>query len=132
MKRIGIISSATVLLTLIVVCCDKYVVKYNPKFEGKWRTVTGYNENFDDTTTSMLIIDGKEGSYKYGCRTICADDLCDCVYTQAGRAVVNKQHTQMKIGSSNAYALPIDVEPYQDANGVWRLELNGEQFIKVE
>ena len=119
------------MLVLIAVCCDKYVSKYNPNYEGTWRTATYYNEDYDDTTTSELIIDGKEGLYNYGCRDFCeGDKLCTCIYTQSGKAVVNKQHTQMKIGSSSSFAVSIDVEPYQDANGVWRMELNGEEFIK--
>jgi hypothetical protein len=130
MKRTIIYGSLGMLILTVMVCCDKFVVKYNPDFEGKWRTATYYNEDFLDTTTSELIIEGKEGSYKYGCRTVCAPDLCDCVANQGGKAVINKQHTQMKVGSTSAYPIPIDVEPYQDANGVWKMELNGEEFIK--
>lgn len=127
----------TLLFSLFTVLlfagCDKPLLKYNPDFEGKWRTVTYYSEDYADTITSELVFQGKDGAYNYGCREFCDEDqLCDCITQQAGRTVVNKPKTQMKIGSTAAYPLTIDVEPYQDVNGVWRMEINGEEFIKVE
>jgi len=132
MRKAIVFGSLGLFFVTVLVCCDKYVVKYNPNYEGKWRTATYYNTDFNDTTTSELVIQGKEGSYKYACRSICAPELCECITTQGGKAVVNKQHNQMKVGSTSAFPLTIDVEPYQDANGVWKMELEGEVFTKVE
>lgn len=113
--------------------CDKLVYKYNPNFEGTWRTATAYSDLYEKTVTSEIVIDKKDGIYNYACTDVtgCAPRLCNCISQQQGKAVINTSHTQIKFGSSSgAYPVNVDTEPYQDAQGIWRMEVNGELYTK--
>ena len=132
-KSFTYILSLATLCCLIVLSCDKPLYKYNKNFEGTWRTATYYNDLYNKTTTSEIVIDGKNGIYNYACTdsTGCAPRLCNCVSQQSGRAVINTKHTQMKMGStSSSYPITINTEPYQDGAGVWHMRVNDEDFTK--
>ncbi len=113
--------------------CDKPLSKYNPDFEGTWRTETAYSDLYEKTITSEIVIDGKDGIYNYACTDVtgCAPRLCNCISQQQGKTVINTSHTHIKFGSSSgAYAVTIDTEPYQDSQGIWRMKVNDEEYTK--
>lgn len=116
-----------VLLGAVVVACNKYVYKYNPDFEGTWKTIPVYDTLLNSYVQSELVIDGKEGSFKNACQP-CGVDLCNCMNVQFGKAVINLTHDQIRIGSGN-YPLTINEEPnYQDT--VWVMKLQGLTYYK--
>ena len=120
----GILFLAFMALT----ACDKPVFKYNSDFEGTWRTIQVYDSVLQYITMSELIIDGADGSYKNSC-AICSAELCNCVSTQVGKAVVDNNRTHMRMGS-NGYPLSIDEEPNVDGNGNWTMKIQGQRFYK--
>ncbi len=117
-----------VLVFLTVVSCNKPVYKYNSNFEGTWRTLLVYDDILDTEVMSEIVIQGEEGTYKNTCRP-CGTDLCDCLNTHVGKAVMNSSRTQMRIGSSN-YALRIDEEPNIDGNGAWTMKIQGLRYYR--
>jgi hypothetical protein len=106
------------------------VYKYNANFEGKWRTIPTFDSLVNETVTSEIVIDGADGLFNNSCRQICGDNLCDCLSQQVGKAVMNTSKTQMKIGSSAAYPITIQQEPYQDNAGNWVMKVEGLTFYK--
>lgn len=120
--------SIFLLALLVLTACDKPVYKYNSDFEGTWRTDAVYDSVLQYTTMSEIIIDGADGSYKNSC-AICGTDLCNCVSTQVGKAVVDNNHTHMRMGS-NGYPLTIDEEPNIDGSGNWTMKVQGQRFYK--
>lgn len=130
MKKSIFFILSTLVCCLFVLSCDKPLSKYNPDFEGTWRTATAYNDLYNETTTSEIVIDKKDGIYNYACTEICAPRLCNCISKQSGKAVINSTHTQMKVGSANSYPVTINTEPYQDASGIWHMKVNDEEYTK--
>lgn len=118
------------LLTIGLIGCNKSVFKYNSDFEGTWRTVTQFDSTFNKIVTSEIVIQGKDGRFSYACETICGTELCDCSFTQVGKAVMSSSKTQLKIGSTSSFPLTIEQEPYQDNNGIWKMKVYGLTFIK--
>ena len=112
----------------ILISCNKPVYKYNSNFEGTWRTMVGYDSLMVANVQSEIVIEGAEGSFKNTCRP-CGTDLCNCVSTYYGKAVMNSTKTQMKIGSSNLYPLNIDKEP-TDSAGVWTMKIQGLTYYR--
>lgn len=113
---------------LVISACNKPVYKYNSDFEGTWRTIPVYDSVLQFTSTSEIIIAGADGSYKNSCNT-CGVDLCSCISSQTGKAVMNDSKTQMRMGSKG-YALSIDEEPAIDSNGVWTMKIQGLRYYK--
>lgn len=129
MKRnLHLIFSCTTLIFLMY-SCNKPVYKYNSEFEGIWRTVVIYDSLLNANTCSEIFIDGEDGTFKNTCNP-CGLDLCNCVSTQAGKAVMNSSKTHMKIGSSNNMVLIIDEEPNIDANGLWTMKIRGLRYYR--
>jgi hypothetical protein len=125
MKRILVF---LVLLGGILVSCNKPVYKYNSDFEGTWKTDVIFDTILNMNVRSEIIIDGADGSYKNTCSP-CGSELCNCVSTHYGKAVMNTSRTEMRIGSSN-YSLKINEEPYQDTDGLWKMKIQGLVFIR--
>jgi hypothetical protein len=96
-----------------MVTCNKPVYKYNADFEGVWRTPIVYDSILNKNILKEIIIEGDEGSFKNTCEP-CGTELCNCVSTQYGKAVMNSNKTQMRIGSSSSYVLTIEEEPNID------------------
>lgn len=114
---------------LVLFACNKPVYKYNADFEGIWRTPLVYDTILNKNVMSEIVIDGAEGSFKNTCDP-CGVDLCACVSTQVGKAVMNTSKTQMKIGSSNSYLFTIQEEPNIDANGLWTMKIRGSRYYR--
>ena len=123
------ITFSLIALVLLVFSCNKPVYKYNSDFEGTWRSLVVYDTIINADVQSELVIDGADGSYKNTCRP-CGVDLCNCVSTYYGKAVMNSTKTQMKIGSSNLYPLTIEEEPNIDSNGVWTMKIQGLRYYR--
>lgn len=116
------------VLLLFAAGCNKKAGKYNPEFIGRWQT-----EVIEDTVAEIsyrneIVIEKKDGSYKYLCQDVCETTLCNCESEQSGTAVVSYPDQQsLKIG--NSQPLSIDKEPFED-NGVWKMRINGNLYIK--
>lgn len=129
MKSLALIFAAVLVLSSILYSCNKPVYKYNPNFEGRWRTLPVYDDLLNANVVSEIYIEGAEGTFKNTC-TPCGVDLCNCISSQAGKAVLNTSKTQMKIGSSNSLLLSIDEEPNIDTNGLWTMKIRGLRYFK--
>lgn len=115
-------------LVLVLSACNKPVYKYNPDFEGTWRTIPVFDSVLNYISTSEIIIDGANGSYKNSCST-CETELCGCISVQSGKAEMNDTKTQMRLGS-NGVGLSIDEEPNIDVNGEWTMVIQGLRYYK--
>lgn len=129
MKTILHLVFSSLALIFLVYSCNKPVYKYNSDFEGTWRTLIVYDSLLNANTCSEIFIDGEEGSFKNTCNP-CGVDLCNCISSQAGKAVLNSSKTHMKIGSSNNLILSIDEEPNMDANGLWTMKIRGLRYYR--
>lgn len=116
-------------LALLVATCNKPVYKYNSDFEGIWRTPVIYDSILNKNILKEIVIDGDEGSFKNTCEP-CGTDLCNCVSTQYGKAVMNADKTQMRIGSSSSYVLTIQEEPNIDSTGLWTMKIQGSRYYR--
>lgn len=126
MKVFSILS--ILLASVAFMACNKPVYKYNPDFEGTWRTELTYDSILNYSTLSEIYIGGEDGSFKSTC-TPCGDEVCGCAFTQAGKAVMNDDKTQMRMGSNGA-SLTINEEPNVDSNGVWTMKINSLRYYK--
>jgi hypothetical protein len=109
--------------TTIIVACNKPVYKYNADFEGTWRSLVVYDTILNSNVVSEILIDGEDGWYKNTCSP-CGTDLCNCISTQVGKAVMNTSR------SSNSLVLTIQEEPNIDTNGVWTMKIQGLRYYK--
>ncbi len=130
MKKYSFLFLSTLVMCLLLVCCNKPVYKYNSDFQGKWQTIPVYDSLLNATTMSEILIDGEDGSFKNSCNPCGNQELCNCISVQIGKAVMNSTKTHMKIGSSNSYQLSIDEEPKVDANGVWTMKIQGLKYFR--
>ena len=125
MKIFKLIVSILFLSGFILTSCNKLAYKYNKDFEGNWFTDKKYDSFVNDTVRSQILIDGSDGKFNNTCLDDCLPNLCGCISTQAGKAEMNSSKTQMKIGSAQgAQPLTINQEPYQEADGTWKMEVN--------
>jgi len=127
MKQLGTVLSLIILMSFMS-ACNKPVYKYNPSFVGTWRSIPLFDTNLGYETQSEIVIKDSDGSFKNSCKP-CGVDLCDCINIQSGRAVMNDQKTQMRIGS-NGTALVINEEPNVNSNGQWTMTIQGKQYYK--
>ena len=77
---------------------------------------------------SEIVIDGADGTHSNTCDP-CGADLCNCISSQVGKAVMNTSRTQMKIGS-NSYALTIQQEPTLNALGQKTIIVRNQTYYK--
>lgn len=118
------------IIIALLISCNKKVASYNADFIGKWRTATVSISTTSENIRSEIIIEEADGAYNNSCKDDCGDQLCDCLSTQAGRAVISFDKKRIKIGSSNTLTLTIDKEPYQDVDGNWIVEIGGLLYYK--
>jgi hypothetical protein len=118
------------VMTLLILSCNKPVVKYNPDFEGTWRTASTFDTTLNETLVSEIILEGKEGAYYNSCRDTCGNNLCDCIVVQTGKPVMNSTKDQMKFGTSS-YPVSIQQEPTLDPNGNWFMIIDNKTFFKT-
>lgn len=110
--------------------CNKKLAKYNPDFIGTWRTAVIQDSTINLTVRSEIVIEKRDGLFNNTCTDECGERLCDCISQQGGRAVINTDHTRIKIGSSSSSSLSIDKEPYQDSTGQWVMKIQGLTYYR--
>ena len=67
-NQLSVFSSALLFSLLLFSSCNvQEVEKYNPDFEGKWRTGVFYSPAASDSIRNYLIIDGKESALGIAC-----------------------------------------------------------------
>jgi hypothetical protein len=104
---------------LLVACNVQQLEKYNPDFEGKWRSRVYFSPTVGDSSRNYLIIDGKNSVLGVGCKKNC--ELCNCLIFQTGKAKINKSTKALQIGNSIQNIRRIDIEPYLNANNQWEM-----------
>lgn len=120
----------SIVLT-VMYSCNKPVYKYNKDFEGNWLTNIVYDSLLNANVQSQIKIDGPDGFYNGICE-VCSDGgYCNCLTVHTGKAVMNSDRTEMKIGSGgNTYPLRIEEEPNIDSDGNWTMKVQGLRFYK--
>jgi hypothetical protein len=119
----------SILWLFVLICaCNKPVYKHNKEFEGTWRTVPVFDQTLNAQVLNEIVIQGEDGTMKISCNP-CGEDLCNCLGFQVGKAVMNSDRTQMRIGSSG-FALTIQEEPNLDSNGVWTMKLQNLRYYR--
>ena len=129
MKNAFFVLNVVLVIMAIISSCNKPVYKYNPDFQGTWRTVAVYDSLLDKTVQSEIVIDGSDGSFKNTCEPCNTNELCNCVSYQVGKAVMNDTKTQLKIGS-NGYPLTIEQEPSVNSIGLWTMIIKGQTYYR--
>lgn len=119
----------SMLLTVLLIACNKPVYKYNKDFEGVWRTDNIYDSLLNKSVRSEIVIDGADGKFSNTCDFI-DNEFCNCISSSVGKAVMNSSKTQMKIGSTSSFPLTIDEEPSVNANGIWTMKIQGLTYYR--
>ena len=131
MKKIVLFSILALLLSFSLLQssgCNKKASSYNPDFIGTWENVTIIDSTNNTLRYNEIIIEKRDGLFRYFCSSLCDDTPCNCTSEQTGRAVVSTDKKSLKIGS-NGTVLSIDKEPYQDS-GQWKMKLQGLTYIR--
>lgn len=116
-------------MVILLSACNKPVYKYNKDFEGVWRSVEVYDSLLGKSVRSEIIIDGADGKFSNTCDFI-DNEFCNCISSSVGKAVMNNDKTQIKIGSTNSFPLTVNEEPYVDSNGIWTMKVQGLIFLR--
>lgn len=131
MRILILTSSISAIILFSFLGCNKPVYKYNKDFEGNWFSEKRFESIFNDSVQNQILIKGGDGKYNNSCPDLCLPDLCGCIGIQSGKAVMNSSKTEMKIGSTQGtQPLRINKEPYQDAFGNWKMEVNEQSYTK--
>lgn len=117
------------LVTLVLVSCNKTVEDYNPNFIGKWYSEPTIDPVFSVYVSNSLTFTGDRAVYSRDCRDTCATNLCTCLNEVEGKAVVNRDKSLMRIEAQTPVTLAINEEPYQE-NGAWKMKIDGKVYIK--
>ncbi|MDH4471325.1 MAG: hypothetical protein QE487_01890 [Fluviicola sp.] len=130
--RPSLLTCLAVLLLVLFTesACNKKLSKYNPDFIGTWRTAVIEDSTINLTVRSEIVIEKRDGLFNNTCTDECGERLCECISQQGGRAVINTDHTRLKIGSSSSSSLSIDKEPYQDSTGQWVMKIQGLTYYR--
>lgn len=131
MKKYFLYIIATLLISitlLYAIGCNKKVASYNPDFLGTWRSTIVIDSTNNTLRYNEIIIEERDGLFRYYCSSLCEDTPCNCTSEQTGRAVVSTDKKSLRIGS-NGTVLSIDKEPYQDS-GQWKMKLQGLTYVK--
>lgn len=115
-------------LSTTLISCDKPLASYNSEFVGKWRS--DVTETSGKPTRNEIIIEGEDGIYNAFCTDTCETQLCDCIVSQTGKAVINTDKTMVKFGSANSTPLKVNQEPTLDASGTYIMEIGGVLYRK--
>ena len=127
MKRLLILPVA---LFFVVSGCNKPLTTYNSVFEGTWYSAKAYNTTYGDYVCDQFTFSGKDGSYLIDCQDTCSTTLCGCVGSVSGVAEINRQHTMFRLDGVSSRTFVLNTEPYQDANGVWHMEVDSRDYTK--
>jgi hypothetical protein len=122
----------TILLAtvcLLLLACNKPLVKYNSDFEGTWYSETQYNPTMQKFVGDELTFSGKEGTYQVDCADTCGTNLCDCTGKLTGKAEINQQRTIIRLNSQTPRTFTLDTEPYEQG-GSWFMEIDGKTYKK--
>ncbi len=131
MKSLILLSAIATISLFSFFGCNKPVYKYNKDFEGNWFSEKRFESLFNDSVQSQIYINGGDGKFNNSCPDLCLPDLCGCISSQSGKAVMNTSKTQMKIGSAQGtQPLRINEEPYQDEFGNWKMQVNELVYTK--
>jgi hypothetical protein len=125
MKKI--LLSTTVCLLLLA--CNKPLLKYNSNFEGTWYSEPQYNPVLEAFVSDELVFSGKEGSYQVDCKDTCTTNLCECTAKITGTPEINKQRTIIRLNSQTPRTFQLDAEPYEQG-GSWFMEVDGKTYKK--
>lgn len=131
MKKTIVFTSTLVLITLMLLTvnsCNKRAASYNPDFKGTWRTTIVLDSANNVFRYNEIIIEERDGLFKYYCSTICENSVCNCTSEQSGRAVVSTDKKSLRIGS-NGTVQSIDKEPYEE-DGQWKMKLQGLTYVR--
>jgi hypothetical protein len=114
---------------LLLIACNKPLLKYNSNFEGTWYSEPQYNPAFGMFVSDELVFSGKEGSYQVDCKDTCSTNLCACTAKITGTAEINKQRTIIRLNSQTPRTFQLDAEPYEQG-GMWFMEVDGKTYKK--
>lgn len=122
-KRFHIFNLVLLLGLLLFASCNvQEVEKYNPDFQGKWRTGIFYSPAAGDSIRNYLIIDGKDSALGIACDK--NSQLSNCLVFQSGKVKINKSNMYLQIGNSVQNTRRVDVEPYLNSNSEWEMVLD--------
>jgi hypothetical protein len=119
-----------ILLSFLLITCNKPLTKYNSDFEGTWYSVPVFNTTYSEYVSDQFVFTGKDGSYKIDCRDTCTTNLCNCLGEIKGKSEINRQHNMIRLRGTANRTFVLEAEPYQSANGTWMMEVDGKTYIK--
>jgi hypothetical protein len=113
---------------LLVSCNVQDVERYNPDFQGNWRTNVFYSPSAGDSIRNYIIIDGKDSALGIACDKNV--QLGSCLIFQSGKVKINKSTMFLQIGNSIQNTRRVDVEPYLINNSEWEMVLDSLVYSK--
>ena len=125
MKKILLFTTACLLL----LACNKPLLKYNSDFEGTWYSEPQYNNVMGKFVSDELTFSGTSGTYQIDCKDTCAVNLCDCTAKLTGKAEINQQHDKIRLNSQSQRVFTLNTEPYEQG-GSWYMEVDGKTYKK--
>lgn len=114
---------------LLLIACNKPLLKYNSNFEGTWYSEPQYNPGLEAFVSDELVFSGKEGSYQVDCKDTCTTNLCECTAKITGTPEINKQRTIIRLNSQTQRTFQLDAEPYEQG-GFWFMKVDGKVYKK--
>jgi len=109
-------------LFMVASCNVQQVEKYNPDFQGNWKTGVFYSPAAGDSIRNYLIIDGKDSALGIACNK--NTQLGNCLIFQTGKVKINKSTMFLQVGNSVQNTRRIDKEPYLNENSEWEMVLD--------
>jgi hypothetical protein len=104
------------------------VEKYNPDFNGHWRTAIFFSPAAGDSIRNYLIIDGKDSGLGIACDK--NNSLSNCLVFQTGKVKINTSNGYLQIGNSVQNTRRVDKEPYLNNNSEWEMVLDSLVYSK--
>jgi len=104
------------------------VEKYNPDFNGHWRTAIFFSPAAGDSIRNYLIIDGKDSGLGIACDK--NNSLSNCLVFQTGKVKINTSNGYLQIGNSVQNTRRVDKEPYLNNNSEWEMILDSLVYSK--
>lgn len=121
---------AFVLLFVFTSCNVEQIEKYNPDFEGKWRTETYNSPTVGGMVRNYIIIDGRDSGLGIACQTDC--ELCDCLVFEAGRVRIHKSTKELQVGGTVNQIMHVQEEPFINEEGIWEFIMNDLSYFKYD
>jgi hypothetical protein len=117
------------ILLAVMSACNKKASAYNPEFVGTWRATIVVDSTNNIIRYNEIIIEERDGLFKFYCSSLCEDSPCNCTSEESGRAVISTDEKSLKIGT-NGTVLSIDQEPYVQL-GEWKMKIQGTEYIRL-